>query len=83
MYFSMRASVTGLSPRVRRPVKPVETPNTMRPGASAFSVASPEAVTGAIRLEGMMTPAQSLIRLVFTAAAPIAAKTSALSSTVS
>jgi hypothetical protein len=45
-------------------VNPVPTPQSMRPGASAFSVASAFAATGAIRFEGMSTPVASRIFLV-------------------
>jgi len=55
----------------------------MRPGASAFSAASPLAATGAIRFDGVSTPVARMIRSVLTAAAPIATNISALSSAVS
>jgi len=61
----------------------VETPNTIRPGANAFNVASAFAATGAILFDGINTPAHNLIREVFTAAAPNATKTSALRRCVS
>ena len=68
---------------VRRAVKPVEMPKSMRPGASALSEASALAATGAMRLEGISTPVARRIRVVCTAAAPIATNMSALSSCVS
>ena len=71
------------SPIARRPVKPVPTPKSIRPGASLFSEAKAFAVTGAIRLEGINTPVPRRMRLVLTAAAPIATKQSALSICVS
>ena len=70
-------------PIARRAVKPVPTPKSMRPGASLFSVASALAVTGAMRFDGTSTPVPSRMRLVLTAAAPIATKQSALSICVS
>ena len=68
---------------VRRPVKPVLMPKSIRPGASLFSEASALAATGAMRLDGISTPVPSLIRAVFIAAAAIATKGSALSIWVS
>ena len=53
------------------------------PGASALMVARPEAVTGAMRFDGMTTPVHSLIFDVTIAEAPIAANISALSNCVS
>ena len=79
----MSSSFTGRSPMVRRAVKPVEMPKSMRPGASAFSDASALAATGAMRLEGISTPVPRRIRDVCTAAAPIATNMSALSICVS
>ena len=61
MYSSMSASFTAPRPMVRRPVKPVLMPNTMRPGASLFSEAKALAATGAMRLDGISTPVPSLI----------------------
>ncbi len=83
MYSSMSASFTAPRPMVRRPVKPVLTPNTMRPGASLFSEAKAVAATGAIRLDGISTPVPSLMRVVFIAAAAMATNGSALSIWVS
>ena len=83
MYSRRSSSRTGPSPIVRRAVKPVETPKSIRPGASAFSDASALAATGAMRLEGISTPVASRIREVCTAAAPMATNRSALSSCVS
>ena len=83
IYFSILASGTGPNPIVRRPVYPVEMPNTIRPGANALSVASAFAATGAILFDGIRTPAHNLMREVFTAAAPIATNTSALNRWVS
>ena len=57
------------APCVRRAVKPVEMPKSMRPGASAFSVASALAATGAMRFDGISTPVASRIVDVCTAAA--------------
>ena len=68
---------------MRRAVKPVETPKSTRPGASAFSEASALAATGAMRLDGISTPVARRIREVCTAAAPMATNTSALSIWVS
>ena len=68
---------------VRRAVKPVEIPKSMRPGASAFSDASALAATGAMRFEGISTPVARRILEVCTAAAPMATNTSALSNCVS
>ena len=55
----------------------------MRPGASAFSDASAQAATGAIRFDGISTPVQSLMREVCIAAAAMATNTSAFRSSVS
>ena len=79
----MSASFTRLSPMVRRPVKPVEIPNSMRPGASALSEPSALAATGAMRFDGISTPVASRIFLVCIAAAAMATNTSALRSCVS
>ena len=79
----MSASFTGRRPIVRRAVKPVETPKSIRPGASAFKLASPLAVTGAMRFEGINTPLPRRIVLVCTAAAAMATNSSALRSWVS
>jgi hypothetical protein len=68
---------------VRRPVKPVPTAKSMRPGASAFSVASALAATGAIRFDGISTPVPRRIFEVCIAAAPMAANSSAFRSWVS
>ena len=83
MYAFMSSSFTGPSPIARRAVKPVETPKSIRPGASAFSEASALAATGAIRLDGMSTPVANRMREVCTAQAPMATNMSALSICVS
>ena len=83
MYSSISASLTGGRPMVRRAVKPVEMPKSMRPGASALSVASPLAATGAMRLDGIMTPVARRIREVCMAAAAIEANSSEFRSWVS
>jgi hypothetical protein len=83
MYCSSRLSVIAGRPMVRRPVKPVPTAKSMRPGASALSEASALAVTGAIRFEGISTPVPSRMREVCIAAAPMATNSSALRSWVS
>jgi hypothetical protein len=83
MYSRMASRVTGPSPMVRRAVNPVEMPKSMRPGASALSEVSALAATGAMRLEGISTPVARRMRLVCTAAAPIATNMSALRSWVS
>ena len=83
MYSSIAASFTGRSPIVRRAVKPVETPKSIRPGARALRLASPLAATGAMRFDGMSTPVPRRIVAVCMAAAAIATNTSALSSCVS
>ena len=80
MYSSMSASFCAGRPIVLRPVKPVPTPKTTRPGASAFSEAKPFAATGAIRFVGMSTPVASLMRDVCSAASAIATNTSVYSS---
>ena len=51
-----RRASPGRAPCVRRAVKPVEMPKSMRPGASAFRLARALAVTGAMRFEGISTP---------------------------
>ena len=79
----MSPSFTGPSPRVRRAVKPVEMPKSMRPGASAFRLASALAVTGAMRFDGISTPVARRIVDVCTAAAAIETNSSALRSCVS
>jgi len=68
---------------VRRPVKPVPTPKSIRPGASLFRVARPLAATGEMRFEGMRTPVPSRILLVDRAASAIQTNTSGFSSWVS
>jgi hypothetical protein len=83
MYSSMSASFTGGRPRVRRAVKPVEMPKSIRPGASALRLARPLAVTGAMRFDGISTPVPRRIRDVFIAAAASATNTSAFRSCVS
>ncbi len=79
----MSPSLTGRSPIVRRAVKPVEMPKSIRPGASAFRLASPLAATGAMRFDGISTPVPRRIFDVCMAAAAIETNTSALSSCVS
>ena len=79
----MSASLTAPSPIARRPVKPVPTPKSIRPGANLFSEAKAFAVTGAIRFDGINTPVPSRILVVLTAAAAIATNGSALSICVS
>src|SRR5215813_15267868 len=66
----MSASRTGPTPMVRRAVKPVETPKSIRPGASALSDISALAATGALRFEGISTPVPRRI-LDVSAAAPM------------
>ena len=83
MYSFMSASFTGPSPIVRRAVKPVEMPKSIRPGASAFRDASALAATGAMRLDGISTPVARRIVDVWSAAAAIATNTSAFRSCVS
>ena len=83
MYSFMSASLTGPTPIVRRPVKPVEMPKSIRPGASALSEARALAATGAMRLVGISTPVPSLILEVTMAAAPMATNTSAFKRCVS
>ena len=82
-YSSSSASFTGPRPIVRRAVKPVETPKSIRPGASAFRLASPLAATGAMRLDGIITPVARRIVEVCMAAAAMATNSSALRSCVS
>src|SRR5437588_770970 len=53
-YSSMSASFTGRIPIVRLAVKPVETPKSMRPGASALRLASHQAATAAVALPGRL-----------------------------
>ena len=83
MYSSRSASLTGPRPIVRRAVKPVETPKSIRPGASAFRLASPLAATGAMRFDGIITPVARRIVEVCMAAAAMATNSSALRSCVS
>ena len=83
MYSAMSASLTAGRPMVRRPVKPVLMPKSIRPGASLFSEASALAATGAMRLDGISTPVPRRMRVVCIAAAAIATKGSALSICVS
>ena len=71
------------SPIARRPVKPVPTPKSIRPGANLFSEAKAFAVTAAMRFDGIRTPVPSRIVVVFSAAAAIATNGSALSIWVS
>ncbi len=82
-YSSISASLTAPSPIARRPVNPVPTPKSIRPGANLLSDAKALAATGAMRLDGISTPVPSRIRVVFTAVAAIATKGSALSIWVS
>ena len=65
---------------MRRPVKPVPTPKSIRPGARALRLASALAATGASRLDGISTPVPSRMRSVFMAAAVIDTNSSALMS---
>ena len=83
MYSSMSDCFMAPRPMVRRPVKPVPTPKSIRPGASRFSEAKALAVTGAMRLVGISTPVPRRMREVCTAAAPMATKQSAQSIWVS
>ena len=79
----MSASLTAPSPIARRPVNPVPTPKSIRPGANLFNEAKALAATAAIRFDGISTPVPSRIRVVFIAAAAIATNGSALSIWVS
>jgi hypothetical protein len=79
----MSLTLIAPKPMARRAVKPVPTPKSMRPGASWFNEANALAVTGAMRFDGTSTPVPSRMRLVLTAAAPMATKQSALSIWVS
>ncbi len=79
----MSASLTAPSPIARRPVKPVPTPKSIRPGASLLSEAKALAATAAIRFDGIRTPVPRRMRVVFIAAAAIATNGSALSICVS
>ena len=54
-------------PSVRRAVLPVPIPKIIRPGASSLIEAIEQAVTGAIREAGLVTPGPRKIFLVFTA----------------
>jgi len=83
VYSSISASLIAPSPMARRPVKPVPTPKSILPGASLLSEAKALAATASIRLDGIRTPVPSRMRVVFTAAAAIATKGSALSICVS
>ena len=56
-----------------RPVYPVPSARMVRPGASLLIVAMAEAVTGAMRLEGIETSVPSLIVEVRSAARAMAA----------
>ena len=82
-YSSKSANLTAPSPIARRPVNPVPTPKSIRPGANLFSDAKALAVTGAMRFDGISTPVPSRIFVVFIAAAAIATNGSALSICVS
>jgi hypothetical protein len=82
-YSSISASLTAPSPIARRPVNPVPTPKSTRPGASLLSEARALAATGAMRLDGIRTPVPIRICVVFTAATAIATNGSALSIWVS
>ena len=64
-------------------MKPVATPNRMRPGASLLSEASALAATGAMRFDGISIPVPSLIFFVASAAAVMATNRSALMSWLS
>jgi hypothetical protein len=75
---SISASFIAPRPIARRAEKPVPTPKSIRPGARPLSVAKALAVTAARRFDGTRTPVPSRIFEVFTAAAPIATKQSAV-----
>ena len=64
-------------------MKPVPTPKSIRPGASAFNDANAAAATGAMRFDGTSTPVPRRMRDVCIAAAAIATKQSAQSICVS
>ena len=66
-------------PRVRRAVLPVPMPRITRPGARALIEAIEDAVSGAIREAGLVTPGPSLIDLVLSAHRARAAYTSLVS----
>ena len=74
----MSASFIAPSPIARRAEKPVPTPKSMRPGARPFNVANALAVTAAMRFDGTSTPVPRRIFEVFSAAAAIATKGSAV-----
>jgi len=82
-YSSISESFIAPSPIARRPVKPVPTPKSIRPGANLLSEAKAFAVTGAIRFDGIKTPVPRRILVVLIAAAAIATNGSALSICVS
>ncbi len=83
IYSSMSSIAIAPRPMARRAVKPVPTPKSIRPGASLLSEAKALAATAAMRFDGTSTPVPRRMRLVFTAAAPMATKQSALSICVS
>src|SRR3954469_5833469 len=78
MYSSISASFIAPRPIARRAENPVPTPKSIRPGASPFSVAKALAVTAAMRFDGTSTPVPSRMREVFSAAAAIETKQSAV-----
>ena len=61
-------SLAGRLPIERRALLAVPMPRNVRPGASAFRVAIEFAVTGAMRVSGLVTQVPSLIVLVSRAA---------------
>ena len=58
-------------PMAKVAVKPTPMPKATRPGASAFSPARDEAVTGEERVSGLVTPMPRVIRSVLAAVAPM------------
>src|SRR5271165_833537 len=83
IYFSISASVIAPSPIARRPVKPVPTPKSIRPGANLFNEAKALAATAARRFDGISTPVPRRMRVVLIAATAMATNGSALSIWVS
>ena len=78
MYSSMSASFIAPAPLRGAPRSRCRRRNRCGPGASPFNVAKAFAVTAAIRFDGTNTPVPRRIFEVFTAAAAIAAKQSAV-----